>query len=331
MNARRSLWPLVPLAVAAAVVVLGRAGFLPAGWWLLPWTLSLVCFGLPHGAVDHEVLLSLRPSSHRRWAAMAVILTAYLGVCLLGLGGWFVVPRVWFAGFIALTWAHWGLADLWWSWHRDPDYFAGRGHRAIFALWRGALPMLVPLAADPDLYRQTVAATCGLFLPGASDPSWLGLPAVRASALAVALGLGVAEFALVRPGARTRWLNLAEGASLLIFFSALPALASVGLYFSFWHGLRHIQRLRVLEGWTWPQFLWRALPNTLGALALLTALAFVVRPAAGDGGALVGVYLALIAALTVPHALVVAALDARTGLWTEARPTVVHPPAPNQT
>ena len=42
--------------------------------------------------------------------------------------------------------------------------------------------------------------------------------------------------------------------------------------------------------------------------------AWAVRPAA-RGDDLVGVYLALIAALTVPHALVVTVLDVREGLW----------------
>ena len=175
--------------------------------------------------------------------------------------------------------------------------------------------MLVPLAADPGLYRQTAAATCGSFMRHAPDFGWLELPATRAAALAVALGLGVADFALANRRARTRWLNLAEGASLLVFFGALPALASVGLYFAFWHGLRHIQRLLIVEGWTWTRFVRRAWPNTLGALVLLAALALVVRPGAADGHRLVSVYLALIAALTVPHALVVAMLDARAGFW----------------
>ncbi len=119
------------------------------------------------------------------------------------------------------------------------------------------------------------------------------------------------DFVLARRGARTRWLNLAESGALLALFGALPALASVGFYFAFWHGWRHIRRLLAWEGWTWRQFAWRALPNTLGALALAT------RDRLGGDG-LVGVYLALIAALTVPHAVAVTALDIREGLWRAA-------------
>ena len=330
MTTRQALWPSATLAVTATAILAQRAHWLPAGWWLLPWVLSFVFFGLPHGAVDHDVVLSLCPPSRRRKGVMAVILAAYLAVCLLVMSGWFVAPRTWFAGFIVLTCMHWGLADLWWSWHRDRAYFGGRAHRGIFAIWRGALPMLMPLAADPGLYRQTAAVTCGLFLQRVPDLGWVEFTATRAAALALALGLGVADFALASPCARTRWLNLAEGLSLLVFFGALPALASVGLYFAFWHGLRHIQRLLTTESWTWLHFIRRAWPNTLGALVLFIALAFIVRPATGDGDRLVGIYLALIAALTVPHALVVAALDARAGLWSRSGPAPPfrssHPP-----
>ena len=330
MIMRQVLWPLAALALAAAAVLAQRAHWLPANWWLLPWVLSFVCFGLPHGAVDHDVVLSLYPPPRRRGMAMATVVAAYLAVCLLALSGWFVAPRAWFGGFVVLTWAHWGLADLWWSWNRDRGYFTSRGHRVVFALWRGALPMLVPLAADPGLYRRVAAATCGLFLPHGPDLGWLEFPATRAAALVATLGLGVVDFVLAAPRARTRWLNLVEGASLLMFFGTLPALASVGLYFAFWHGLRHIERLLIVEGWTWPRLVRRAVPNTLGAIALLTALALIVRPAAANGNQLVGIYLALIAALTVPHALVVAALDARAGLWRRSDPApgfCLHPPA----
>ena len=37
--------------------------------------------------------------------------------------GWFAAPEIIFAGFILLTWAHWGLADLWWSWRRGARLF----------------------------------------------------------------------------------------------------------------------------------------------------------------------------------------------------------------
>lgn len=320
MRGREILWPWAALLAALVGAAADRSGTLPAGWWFAPWTLSLVLFGLPHGALDHVVVLRLWRPALSPGRALGAVLAGYLGACGIVLFGWFAAPVVVFAGFIGLTWAHWGLADLWWSWRRDPAYFASRGHRAVFAAWRGALPMLVPLAVDPGLYRRTAETTCGLFTRGAVDFRWLEHPPARVAALALALALGTVDALLARPSP-TRRLNLAEGAALLAFFAGLPALASVGLYFSFWHGLRHVLRLMASEGLGWSGFAWRALPNTLGALALLGGLAGLVGRAL-DGWSLVGVYLALIAALTVPHAAVVAWLDARDHLWHKGAATI---------
>ena len=99
-----------------------------------------------------------------------------------------------------------------------------------------------------------------------------------------------------------------------MFFGVLPALAAVGFYFAFWHGLRHVRRLMRWDNIGWGEFARQAAPATLGALVMLGALALAVRHGPGGLGA-VGVYLALIAALTVPHAAVVTFLDWRDGLW----------------
>ena len=311
---REALWPWAAFLGALAGWLIGRVGTLPEAWWFAPWVLSLVFFGLPHGALDHEVLLRLwRPAPPPR-RALGAILAGYTAVSLVVIFGWFVAPTVVFAGFILLTWAHWGLADLWWSWRRDPTYFASRRHRGVFAAWRGALPMLVPLATDPGLYRQTAEAVCNLFLRQPADFRWLELDATRLAALGCALALGVADFVFARRGSPGRGLNLAEGVALLMFFGVLPALASVGFYFAFWHGLRHVRRLMAWEGIGWTGFTRQAIPATLGALVMLGALALIVRHHQDRFG-MIGVYLALIAALTVPHALVVTLLDFREGLW----------------
>jgi Brp/Blh family beta-carotene 15,15'-monooxygenase len=314
MKNREALWSTAAFLGTLAALLIGRTGTLPAVWWLAPWIFSLVLFGLPHGALDHEVLLRLwwRPPPPR-WA-LGAILAGYVALSALVILGWFGAPTAVFAGFILLTWAHWGLADLWWSWRRDPTYFSSRWHQGIFAAWRGALPMLVPLACDPKMYRQTAAGVCNLFLRQPADFRWLELDATRGAALGIALALGGWDFALARRRSADRGLNLAEGMALLMFFGLLPALVSVGFYFAFWHGLRHVRRLMAWEELSWIGFARQATPATLGALVMLGALALVTRHYE-DGFGLVGVYLALIAALTVPHALVVTLLDVREGLW----------------
>ncbi len=311
---KENLWWVGALALAVLLFGANRSGILPDNWWLVPWLLSLLLFGLPHGAIDHEVALTLwRPKPPPRWA-LAAILAAYLFLSLVILGAWFLIPYIIFLGFILLTWLHWGLADLWWSWRRDETYFASRGHQIIFALARGGLPMLVPLAFYPSLYRQTAEATCNLFSSQPAHFAFLESGLTRSLALGVAVILGVADICLAKGGLRTRRLNLAESLALLLFFSLVPALIAVGFYFAFWHGLRHVLRLKAFEKLSWSGFAIHALAATLGALVLLAGLAYFTHFQAGDMS-LLGLYLSLIAALTFPHALIVNWMDVREGLW----------------
>ena len=79
MKSREVIWPWAGLAGVLAE----RSGMLPAGWWLVPWVLSMGLFGLPHGAVDHEVLLRLwRLALTSRWV-LGAVLTSYLAASLL--------------------------------------------------------------------------------------------------------------------------------------------------------------------------------------------------------------------------------------------------------
>jgi len=311
---KETLWWAGVLILTALLLGAKQSGILPENWWLIPWLLSLVLFGLPHGAIDHEVALKLwQPRPPPRWA-MVAILAAYLFLSLVILGAWFLVPYLIFLGFIGLTWLHWGSSDLWWSWHRDEAYFGSRGHEIIFALWRGALPMLVPLAFYPSLYRQTAEATCNLFSSQPGHFEFLESGLTRSLALGTTLILGFADFCLARGSFKTRRLNFAESMALFLFFSVVPALVSVGFYFAFWHGLRHVLRLKAFEQLSWSGFAIHALPATAGALFLLVGLAYFIHFPRGYLP-LLGIYLSLIAALTFPHALIVNWMDVRAGLW----------------
>ncbi len=84
MKNREAIWPWAAFVGALAGWLAGRGRMLPAGWWVVPWVLSLGFFGLPHGAVDHEVLRRLwRPAPNRRWA-LGAILAGYLAAASVG-------------------------------------------------------------------------------------------------------------------------------------------------------------------------------------------------------------------------------------------------------
>jgi Brp/Blh family beta-carotene 15,15'-monooxygenase len=333
-SARRSLVraTVVPswaaLGVGLLAGVLGPLSSLPLRLRLAPLAASALVLGLPHGAVDH---LALPRANGRRADASAFV---RIGALYALLGGayavlWFVSPVLAAGLFVVLTWAHWGQGDLY------PlvallgaDHLRSRRRRALAVAVRGGVPMVVPLLAYPGWYRRVVAAMAGTF-GAASVPTWPFAPATRL-ALGVGFG-GLTLLALVsgyRQGGPSRgWLlDAGETALLWAYFWAVPPLLAIGLYFCCWHSLRHVGRLAALDpvgsealaagrpGRALRRVGRDAAPLTAVALALLAGGYVALTPGAAPLAAL-GLYLAFVAVLTLPHTVVVCALDRAQGLW----------------
>ncbi len=309
----------------------GVAGSLAAAPWLaeapawvlaLPWLLSALALGLPHGAVDPVVPFVMR-GERLRLGPVAAFSVAYLALGAVVLAAWWARPAAAAVGFLALTWAHWGQGDVYalraLGWDR---HLAGPGQRAWAGVVRGALPMAVPLAAFPEVYAEVVGAMAAALRPDRAEAARDVVLAVPSGVVWAGLGVlvvGYVAWALAgvrrRPGAgRTLALDLAEVAGLAVFFAVVPPLWAVGVYFCLWHALRHLARLAPLvAGGSARTLALYALPGTVGA-AVLIGLIFsgVLRqPLSGVGAYLVG-----IAALTVPHVAVVAWMDRVQHVWT---------------
>jgi len=333
------------IVIAAVGGAIGLS--LPTWARYLPLGLSVVLFGLPHGAVDHLVPSRLGtesplPVEGTRQSAAAV------GVLYLVLGGgyavgWLTVPRLAALAFIALTWFHWGQGDVWLL--RDllgADHLRSRAVRWGTLLVRGGLPMLVPLLAFPDRYRAVLSAWVGLF--GVA----LELPRLFALRTRVILGAG---FALLSLGTlvagrmvaddsstgRRRWrIDAAEVGLLWAYFALVPPLVAVGLYFTCWHALRHIARLLLLAPdrtppesptaftvWLWGagrRFAREAAPLTLLSLVLLVGFGLVVPADVETVPEYAALYLVFVAVVTLPHVVVVTLMDAADGVWADDRP-----------
>src|SRR6056297_2445659 len=112
---RETLWAValapgwVSSAIAALTILTGLA--IPPTLQYAPLVVSALVVGLPHGAVDHLAVARTR-GERPDVGAIARVFALY-GL----LGGayaiaWFLAPAAAFAGFIALTWFHWGQGDL---------------------------------------------------------------------------------------------------------------------------------------------------------------------------------------------------------------------------
>lgn len=327
--ARRQLFVPVDIILLVLSVACAAGLRVPEPLQYVPFALGLVIFGLPHGALDHLVparLAGRRPTV----ATVAPVVGLYLVLGAAVAVLWVVSPIVAFVFFIALTWFHWGQGDAFASVQRTGDRL-GWPRAVGFPLLRGALPMVVPLIAFPATYAVVLGATTRAF--GGSSPSGTLAAGIR-------LGLGVGMVVLVisvtlldvrgrrgAPGGRRAWLgDVAEMALLAFFFSTVPPVLAVGLYFALWHSLRHIVRLSVLDpvlarplaegrwGLVLLRFTGQAAPVTGVALLILAALFVALIPRAGGNPMdLLGIYLVLISALTLPHAVIVAIMDHAQG------------------
>jgi len=333
-DVRARLFALATAPAWAAVVLTGGAvavlGPPPPAVGLAVLAASAVVLGLPHGAVDHLTLPRARGErpDARDFAAIAGLYLVLGGAYAVG---WFLAPAAAALAFVALTWVHWGQGDVWPPVALAPgDHPDDRAGRVLTAAVRGGLPMLVPLLAFPDVYRRVLgwfvapfggstAALAGLFAPGTRLALGAGFGALTIAALA----RGYA-----RTGPATAWrVDAAETLLLWLFFLVVPPLLSVGVYFCLWHALRHVVRLLAVDApardalaggrplAALGRFARDAAPLTAASLVLLAGLwaAVPVRPSAP--GEAVGLYLAFVATLTLPHVVVVSLLDRQQGVW----------------
>jgi len=318
------------VALGAVGLLSLSVGSIPRSYQYAPLLVSVLVLGLPHGAVDHLV------GPRQRGDRLTVRWLAAVGAVYLVLGAayglvWFLWPVAAFAGFILLTWFHWGQGELYpLLAFVDASYIRAPGQRALTVLARGGAPMLVPLVAFPGEYEFVATALVGLFDASAADslaplfePGARLLVGVLYGTLVLAtLGLGY-----LRAEERRPWLvDAGELCLLTAFFLVVPPILAIGVYFPFWHSLRHVSRTAVLDrpsvraledGRIWPvvgRFARDAAPMTAGALALLGGLYLAVPSTPAGTTDLLALYLVLIAVLTLPHVAIVTWLDRAQGV-----------------
>lgn len=313
----------VALAVVAVISVL--AGDIPLSYQYAPLLVSVFLLGLPHGAVDHLVIARHRNESLSvRWLGIVAVIYLVFGVAY-GIV-WFVFPVAAFGFFILLTWFHWGQGELY------PlldivgtEYLRAPSQQALTVLVRGGAPMLVPLVAFPGQYEFVATSLIGLFdesAAGTLAPLFetgprLAVGLIYGSLLIATVGLGYA-----RTDDRAPWLvDAGELLLLTAYFLTVPPILAIGVYFCFWHSLRHIIRTVLLHdnsadtlgsGQILPattQFARDGAPMTAGALLLLGLLFLLVPSSPAGTTDLVALYLVLIAMLTLPHVVIVTWLD----------------------
>ena len=322
------------LALCAVIVWQALSPASAERYGLVPLLVGLVLFGLPHGALDHLVPTRLGFLWARRPLGVAAFLVAYAGLAAAYLGLWLVAPRIAFVGFLVATVVHWGQGDV-----RFLELFVGRRRvgvvgRVAAIVLRGAIPIAVPVLAFPET-AEGLLATAARTLAVDATTFDLSSGLVRVSLLA-ALGLAAVVYVSYasQAWASTRGLalDLGEIALLVALFAFVPAYLAIGVYFMLWHSFRHLVRLAMLRvedaqaiaaGHPWRPLLRLArdlVPITVVALAFLALLGAWAAPRLEGTLDVVALSLVWISALTMPHLVVVALMDAAPGAHTSVAP-----------
>ncbi|MCS4032445.1 Brp/Blh family beta-carotene 15,15'-monooxygenase [Salinibacter ruber] len=291
---------------------------------MVGYLIGMVALNLPHGGYEH--FENLR---HRRISFSLRYIVLYLAFLIGFVGFFFVAPVV--ALGLAFSTAvikggHGGLKVM--------DALCGTEHlqsswqRGLAAFVRGGAVMLVPLLAWPGVY--VTFSTYMVHIFGAAAPLPL---ATRLADVQVAVGTvyGLALVAhlgggLYAGGLSRAWLtDAAETTLLVVYFTFVPMMLAVGLYFPLWYTLRQTARTTaVASDAPAPDRL--SLPLTWAAMVLGALVTFglmagfyvlVPNPLGGAGllGGAVAFYTIFVCLLALPHIVVGEWLDPARGIW----------------
>jgi Brp/Blh family beta-carotene 15,15'-monooxygenase len=340
MPARRLAW-IVALAgwigglgVIALSLTLPALARLAIVQWS-PWLVGLFVLGIPHGAFDHRVGIELSSIGANRPARASgpLFYASYLMAAILVVALWFVSPIMASAGFLAIAALHFGQGDLYWSRRFGLASWSGSlGYRASLLAARSALPIALPILAFPGelsgaadvLATRLFGRSSWSISPEAIEVGRIILALVVATQVAWASWLGLRGD---RPTRLAAGGEIAETLLLVALFIEVPPVLALGVYFQVWHSARHVVRLLLVASSTRKllgegrllgalgEFQKRSLPMTCGAFALMIALGLIVGRSLVSVVDLGLVALVALSALTLPHFLVVAWMDARQGVW----------------
>lgn len=315
------------LPLAASIIASPFLSEVSYSYQAIPFLLSMVFLGLPHGAMDHIVPRMLEGVSKKKSVASIVLVYMVLGGLYAVL--WLLSPILSLGLFILLTWFHWGQGDLYilreFGFERltDSSLF-----RTCSLILRGGIPMLVPFIAHPEQYIWFLSSLLERF----STEVIIGdlLTADLRLVLLTFLGtLTAANFlkGFLRTSTQEDlkiWLyDNFEILLLWIFFIALPPLLALGIYFCFWHSVRHLARLSLVEdsrmrrniiAGDWLNYLKKLGRNTIMITTIsLLIFAFLSLFLIKDYTVLsvVAAYLVFISVVTLPHTIVVTWMDYR--------------------
>ena len=299
----------------------------------IPFLISMVFLGLPHGAMDHLVPAKLSQATIKKSIESVSLFYLLMGSLYAVL--WVITPVYSLIFFILMTWFHWGQGDIYVLKNFGFDFMTGsRIYSSVSLLLRGGIPMVVPLIAHPEKYNRFLSSILTEFSVKTGSLEYLVSTEISLILAGFIGVLGIFNFISGLKKVENK-LNLKlwlydnfEIAILLLFFISLPPLFAVGIYFCMWHSMRHIARLSLIKDEPMLQsiregkrleYLKELGKNTFKltvvSLVILAVSLFLFIDTLSIES-LIAIYLVFISVLTLPHVFVVSWMDYRQmGMW----------------
>lgn len=288
------------VVVVLLAVALASFPFLPSLPLAAQLTLlaaAVVVFGLPHGALDLNLV---RGATNGSWTTLAAAIGLYLLAAGAVLTVWVFAPVAALLGFLLIAVVHFGLGDT-----EDLD----GPQRAVEIVARGGFAGIAPLVFHPLTTRDLFALLVGPTSTATLDSALGAISSPAALLWSLCLVAAVIWRAVQHPSG---WV--AACAELILttaVFAVFHPLAAFLLYFCFVHSVRHIADLGAArfptEGGRAARWLLReSLPFTVATILLTLVIWFIfARPGAYDETMIRTIFWGL-SALTVPHMILTA-------------------------
>ncbi len=259
--------------------------------------IGTILIGIPHGATDNYLYARLVSGREtvRFYAIYLLVAIAY------GLF-WLVAPVTSLVVFLLISVYHFGQSNLFYT-----DVPENTGVKKLIYLPWGAFNLAAPL-----LFRYQEAAPVIEFLigfhPFTVEAAHGAAPIVTGGLLAI----NVVILAVLYRGGRISRRSFAKELLAFVLLTALyasaPLYVSFIVYWAFWHSLN--SAIEIASTWRnlrpaaqLRRFFRAALPLSLVTFAGM-ALIFLVAGVYGSLEALIGTFFVIIAAITLPHTVV---------------------------
>lgn len=246
--------------------------------------LAVLFIGVPHGAADAAIAMQTQLADTRE--KLIAFLLLYCTITGLVVAAWYIAPNIALLVFLALTMFHFGRGDA---------LVYGRAAVNLRALLHGGFIISVALVHETEV--------SALFRLLTAQDAWPIMTTLRVAFLLWLIALGVSLI-----GNKITLSALGEITALFALAFALPPLIAFAVYFCGVHSRRHFIRLARDPRLNTPTH--RRFALWLAAISIFTiaSAAYLINPQLIGNGLMQSLFIAL-AALTVPHMLLVDGFD----------------------